>query len=324
MNKVYQTLSHAPLFWTDDLPAAFNGVHLPGATIASSSGLFGSVSMQEFRSDQYTIRYNVLDIFQRFILKTKKQDPGLYAQVILKGRVQQQINTVPAWVLTKNQFSLIQGPSLNMISTYDQPTSYISFDTFFSMKLVNELLPLFPSLVPVLNKESFTSSKLLIQPILWANTETLSLIQSILNCKYQNGLRLHFFNHHIRDLLVNFFIQWSSYDPVGKQPSEKEIVAIHKAEQMISQDISQHIYVEELAKRVHMNEYRFKVLFNQIFGTGPYDYLIRLRMKKGLELLEAGYLVKEAAAHTGYRPSDFTMAFINHYGFGPGLVKKRN
>jgi len=324
MSKVYKTLSHAPLRWNDDLPPAFTGIHLPGATVASSSGGFGSVCMQEFVGDQYSIGYNVFDIFQRFILKTKKQESGLHAQVILKGLVQQQINASSAWALTRNQFSLIQGPSLNMISTYDQPTSHISFDTFFSMKLVNELLPLFPSLVPVLNKESFASSRLLIQPILWANAEVLLLIQSILNCKYQNGLRLHFFNHYIRDLLVNFFIQWSSYDPAAKQPSEKEILAIHEAERIISSDISKHITVEELAKRVHMNEFRFKIVFNQIFDTGPYDYLIRLRMKKGIELLESGFLVKEAAAQTGYRSSDFSMAFIQYYGFGPSLVKKKN
>ena len=36
-----------------------------------------------------------------------------------------------------------------MVSAYDQQTSHISFDAFFSVKLVNELLPLFPSLVPV-------------------------------------------------------------------------------------------------------------------------------------------------------------------------------
>jgi hypothetical protein len=29
-----------------------------------------------------------------------------------------------------------------MVSTYDQQVSHISVDTFFSMKLVNELLPL--------------------------------------------------------------------------------------------------------------------------------------------------------------------------------------
>ena len=87
MNKAYQTLSHAPLLWTDDLPPAFKGSHLPGATIASSSGEFGSVCMQEFGSDQYSIRYNVFDILQRFILKTKKQESGLHAQVILKGHV---------------------------------------------------------------------------------------------------------------------------------------------------------------------------------------------------------------------------------------------
>ena len=324
MNKVYQTLSHAPLLWTDDLPPAFNGSHLPGATIASSSGEFGSVCMQEFWGDQYSIRYNVFDILQRFILKTKKQESGLHAQVILKGHVQQVIDTASAWKLTKNQFSLVQGPSLNMVSTYDQQTSHISFDTFFSMKLVNELLPLFPSLVPVLNKESFASSRLLIQPVLWANSEILLLIKSILNCKYKNGLRLHFFNHHIRDLLVNFFIQWSSYNPAAKQPSEKEILAIHKAERIISSDITNHITVEELARMVHMNEFRFKIVFNQVFHTGPYDYLIRLRMKKGFELLEAGYLVKEAAAQTGYRSSDFSIAFIQYYGFGPSLVKKKN
>jgi AraC-like DNA-binding protein len=69
------------------------------------------------------------------------------------------------------------------------------------------------------------------------------------------------------------------------------------------------IQIPDLAKKVLLNEFRFKQLFKRIFGTGPYEYLIKKRLEKRKALLESGLSVKETAAHVGYRPSDFTTAF---------------
>jgi AraC-like DNA-binding protein len=72
-----------------------------------------------------------------------------------------------------------------------------------------------------------------------------------------------------------------------------------------------------------LNEFRLKLLFKKVFGTGPYEYLIIKRLEKGKELLATGLSVKEVAAQVGYRPSDFTTSFRNHFGYPPSVIKKK-
>jgi AraC-like DNA-binding protein len=73
-----------------------------------------------------------------------------------------------------------------------------------------------------------------------------------------------------------------------------------------------------------LNEFRLKKLFKNIFGVGPYEYLVRKRFQKAKILLESGLSVKEVAAQVGYRPSDFTTAFREYFGFTPSSVIKKN
>src|SRR5262245_41559849 len=126
-----QTLSHEPLVWSEDLPAGFKGVVLPGSACTSAIGEFGSICIQEFSEAQYAIRFNVFDIIQRFILRFQYAESGLYSRIMLKGRSENEINPDVKWALRRNQFVLMNAPHLPVISHYNKQL-HISFDTFFS------------------------------------------------------------------------------------------------------------------------------------------------------------------------------------------------
>jgi AraC-like DNA-binding protein len=318
MNRILQTISHPPLVWTAVLPVGFRGIRLPGSTLHSATGEFGSLCIQEFHGHQYSIRFNVFDIIQRFLLRVKSTESGLHTRVMLKGHVEHEMTNGMKWALRKNQFALVQADAPEITEQYNK-NLHISFDTVFSQPLVNELLPLFP---PLQNK--LTGGRFFLHNTNWAEGNTIESVHSILRCKYEKELRRYFFESRVRDLLFNFLVQLSDHDPAEKQATEKELQSVYQAEQIISQDISAHFRIPDLARKVLLNEVRLTSLFKKIFGSGLYEYLVSKRMKKAKELLEAGASVKEVAGQTGYRPTDFTAAFINYFGFTPGSIRKKD
>jgi len=317
MNQNLVTLSHSPLQWDNSLPPLFKGVRLPGSNIFSSSGDFGSVCIQEYVTETFFIRLNVFDLFQRFVIKTFSAESGIHTRLMLKGRVAEEIDSATKWSLHQNRFNIFYDKQTPITEVYEK-NIHITFDTFFPKKLVEELLQLFP-----LNNKRFKSSSLLISSN-WADIETLELANSILRCRYQNNLRRYFFESRVKDMFFKYLVLSESPAADEKEPTEKEIQAINKAEEIINSNIAVHNSIPDLAKQVLLNEFRLKQLFKKIFGAGPYEYLVKKRLEKGKELLEQGLSVKETAAFVGYRPSDFTTSFRNHFGFQPSSIKKRN
>ncbi len=157
----------------------------------------------------------------------------------------------------------------------------------------------------------------------WADAETLEHVQSILHCRYEDDLRRHFYNSRVRDLLFSYLVQFGEPAFISGKPSAKEMDAVYLAENIINSDITKHNHIPELSKKVLLNEFRFKSVFKKIFGMGPYEYLIRQRMKKAKELLQAGYSVKEVAAKTGYRLTNFITAFRQYYNYTPGSIQRK-
>lgn len=308
-------LSHKLLEWNDTFPFAFKGVHLPGASVLSAAGNFGSVCIQEYRSDDFYIRFNVFDLIERFVVKSFFRKTGICSRLVLKGRIDHEAEADIKWSLRQGQFSLIgdTGKSVrSLVETYEKNT-HISFDTHFSMKLAKELLLLYPSYTPATAGLSH-----------FADLEAVELVQSILRCKYDKELRFHFLRSRAKDLLFKYLLLDQPDTPVEEDINETEINAIHESAKIISTDVSLHYAIPELSKKVQLNEFRFKSLFKKIFGIGPYEYLVRKRMTKAKELLQTGLSVKEVAALVGYRASDFTTVFRTRFGIPPSAVKRKS
>ena len=311
MNQNLQSLSHGDLTWHDSLPPAFKGVRLPGSIISTSVGAFGSICIQEFTADNFSIRFNVFDLLQEFVINLFYKQTGLFSRIIVKGKVDIELSGHPRQTIQQNQFVLLQQNSFDTKETYHN-NIHISFETFLSTSSSQKITDLFPgvdlfSLVP---KRT--------------DAESLDIINSILQNKYDSKLHRHFFESRIKDLVFKYLVLATTAPADNNDATGNELESIYKAEELIAHDLEVHYSIPELAKEVHLNEFRFKLLFKRIFGVGPYEFLIRKRLQKAKQLLEEGLSVKEAAARVGYRPSDFTTAFRNHFGFAPSSIKKKN
>ena len=271
-------LSHKLLEWKESFPSAFKGVHLPGSSVLSSVGNFGSVCIQEYRGDDFSIRFNVFDLIERFVAKSFFKKAGIHSRLVLKGRIDHKTEADIKWSLRQGQFSLIGDSDRSfrsVIETYEK-NIHVSFDTYFSMNLAKELLLLYPSYTPATS--GITR---------FADLETIELAHSILRCKYDKALRFHFLKSRAKDLLFKYLLL-DQQEITVEEISEKEINAIHESAEIISTDVSKHYAIPELSKKIGFNEFRFKYLFKKIFGIGPYEYLVRKRMAKAKELLQTG------------------------------------
>jgi AraC-like DNA-binding protein len=80
--------------------------------------------------------------------------------------------------------------------------------------------------------------------------------------------------------------------------------------------------LEELARAVHISDFKLKQGFRQLFGTTVFGYLHLERMRRAYELLRAGeQRVLQVALSVGYAcPSRFAVAFRRHFGLKPSEV----
>ena len=85
------------------------------------------------------------------------------------------------------------------------------------------------------------------------------------------------------------------------------------------QHLDQPLQVAALAARASTSPSHFFVLFKRVTGSPPIDYLIRLRMQRACQLLDAGLLpVKDVAAAVGYEdPFYFSRVFKSMHQVAP-------
>jgi AraC-like DNA-binding protein len=92
------------------------------------------------------------------------------------------------------------------------------------------------------------------------------------------------------------------------------------------QHLDQPLQVATLAARASTSPSHFFVLFKRVTGSPPIDYLIRLRMQRACQLLEAGLLpVKDVAAAVGYEdPFYFSRVFKSMHQVAPSHYRAQS
>lgn len=320
MNQPLRTLTHSALTWKDDLPVNFPGVRLPGGNVQSCTGEFGTICLQDFSTADYRIRYDVAEFQERFLFQNNGHDTGVDSLILLTGNLRQEFDVHRQVHLFENQWWLVKAPFATITTVPDINKIIQTFTIWFSQQFIDELLPIFPFVHQYIQLEE-ADTQLPNTPA-WADHETLEYVQSILKCSYTDEWRQDYFDSRVRDLLFKFFVRISTDDPFETSYSGDELEKVQQAASIIKEDISKHLLVPELAKKVWMNEYRFKKVFKMVYRTGPFEYLRNERLKKAIALLEQGLFVKEAAAETGWRPADLIFAYREKFGTTPGKKKQ--
>jgi len=151
------------------------------------------------------------------------------------------------------------------------------------------------------------------------------LVNDIFNCKLTGGLASIYIQSKALELL---------YLEVLKLKKDKQEVflnqydkdAIYKAKEILIQNMNTPPSIVELAKMVHLNEFKLKKGFKQVFNTTPYRLLTKYKMNYAKKLLQTSeYNITEVANIVGYKfANNFSNAFYNEFKINPKhLLKNR-
>jgi AraC-like DNA-binding protein len=152
----------------------------------------------------------------------------------------------------------------------------------------------------------------------------MDIFRQIRECSHHPGLRPHFFEFKIRELLFQLLLDHERTNSYESEPDETERFALKKAREIILSDISRHYTIGEIARSVQLNEFDLKTGFKKIWGMGIYETLLHARMEKAHDLLVTTNLpIKEIAFLTGYpRITSFIRSFRHFFHYTPGSLRR--
>lgn len=92
----------------------------------------------------------------------------------------------------------------------------------------------------------------------------------------------------------------------------------------LDRNYSREIHLMELTGRFHFSKEYISRLFREKYGTGIYEYVLKIRMDRAKELLLDGdILIQTIAERLGYKDSNyFSKAFRAYYGLSPSEYKE--
>ncbi len=98
------------------------------------------------------------------------------------------------------------------------------------------------------------------------------------------------------------------------------------AKNILSDNLSMHISVSRLSRKVGLNSKTLQDCFKHLYGLSIFVYGQNLRLENGKKLLrETDLTIQAIAEECGYREqSNFGAAFSKKYGIGPGQWRKEN
>ncbi|CAL2103918.1 Helix-turn-helix transcriptional regulator [Tenacibaculum sp. 190130A14a] len=131
-------------------------------------------------------------------------------------------------------------------------------------------------------------------------------------------------------LLKRLFLESKTLELLNQQlnfkhkQSDNLLKKVYKAEAIIQSNIHQQITIQQLSRRVLLNENVLKVEFKKIFGSSIFNYSLALRIKKAkLLLANTCKPIYEIADTVGYKnPTHFTAAFKKAEKMTPKAYRK--
>ena len=306
-----------------DTPPELEKFRLACAAASSISGHFGSMLFQHCRNDGFDVLYNNYIIHKSSAFRYKSDSPSLELQTMLQNNLHADVKGLGAFWLKQHQFNMTYLPYVDCI-IYFEVGEYTNFEIHYSAAYLKKYVVMIPILEPFLKKIEAGIASQLLPTHAFATPEMLAVIQQIINSGYNDELQKIYFDIKSSELL---FLALRKIVPStnGQTMGTGDIEKIYAAKAWLKQNIDSPATLAEIAKAVGTNEFKLKKGFKEVFGTTVFDYLLKLRMERAMQLLkDTNKSIAEIAHLTGYSShSSFTNAFTKHFGFSPLFVRKK-
>lgn len=316
----YGTITLAPF-----IPDNFPGPLLPGSSALFCERDFGTMLIQEYKTDHFSIRYSIFNFFKKITLLFKDEKAGIRSRLALKNSANIKTENKEKLQLKEGQFLLLSGELTGKTIFFDKGREYRFFDTAYSVDLLKQLVASFPALNDFISDNHNAESRPAIKQHRYASASMIEIAYDILKCPYEENLRKFYFENKVRDFLFELLVQTYNTNQVDNSLSTADTSSVLKAKDIILNDLSQHFTIQQISRQVQLNEFKLKAGFKQKFGTGIFECLLQARMQKAKELLmQTDKPIKEIASVTGYdHLTSFITAFRKYFGYTPGSIRRK-
>jgi AraC-like DNA-binding protein len=173
-------------------------------------------------------------------------------------------------------------------------------------------------------KKYYTNNKLNMIDFSPTQIETKRILKEILTHDYPRELSTVFLQSKILELLFMEIKKISTIKEIIKLDNYDK-KAIFKAKEILLENMQNPPSIVNLAKQVHLNEFKLKNGFKQVFNTTPYKLLSKYKMDEAKTMLESGeYNINEVAIHLGFKyANNFSNAFFKEFKILPKEVRKK-
>ena len=124
------------------------------------------------------------------------------------------------------------------------------------------------------------------------------------------------------ELLMELINDFGHFKSESKTPS----VRLDRIASYVSLHLHEPITVNDMARQVHLSPSRFHAVFRDKYGITPYQFLLRLRIERAVEMLrnEPDYTITQVAQYCGFNNiQHFSKTFKAITGEPPSQMRKK-
>lgn len=284
----------------------FKGLRIPGSVLSQhSSKLF---TIYKFDYDQPLFHYSLLHFHcpKATSFTIRSHASFLRFHTVVQGELQWEVPQSPAQHL---QAGAVIPHNTKVYRITLPPGETI----FFVVSVTSELIAQTAG-----GEQLIPGKAVMMSPAMQA------ILQRIFNNPYDSVSRKGLYDISTRELLFHHIATPDFvYEDVYLA---KERSTVYAAAQLIASDLGVHYTIAELAQRMNSNVKVIKRGFQRIYGMGPFEYRLQLKMELAQQLLSStDKMIKEIALDAGYDDSTaFVREFRNQFGISPRLWRLKS
>jgi AraC-like DNA-binding protein len=307
------------------LPLHFKGIALEGASILTAHNTaMGTIVFQEIVHTDFTIRFNQYNLLQPYTLNGTQEDTVLASIVALKNMSSWSFYGLGPAIIKNHEFILIHCKARPVKIAFEKPGNFQSLEISWPEKMLEDFLPLFTFLKPLLSKKESVRPFYVTPFPKTTSSHSLGLASDIIKFKNKTARAQYLLGHKIKGY------QFSLLTDADRRPFLKKPIRKEDEEKILSlaEDMRNNPAKKfpgaEIVRDLGMNEKKLLKLFRELLGTTPYQYHLESRLREAHRLLEQTDLVtKEISDMVGYdRDASYVHKFGEFFGYPPSDLRK--
>lgn len=311
MFPALQLVGYGPVSLQPSLPKNWQGKILPGSQPFSYEGEHGSVVIQQYRDENWSIRYAVIRFLKKIIVHWR-EEAALYVRFMVQGDFKYKAEGNRFKIRARN-VNLCWAPGRESFASFAGNQEYIIFQLQYAPELVRQLLPYFPAgSIPNESKSTPIDNE-------WNKT-----LYEIMEAPYDGETLRFYFENRVRDILLYLLLQPGAgirYEGLTTEVVRK----VYEADGLILKDLTTWLHIPALAKMVALSEFKLKLAYKRVIGMNMFERLREARLEKARKLLvETDCQIKVIYSMVGFKSlSGFEEAFKEKFGLPPLQYRKK-